>query len=268
MRLTTTSKATALAALALAGLFTPSAQATISAATDDIFIGFRQVGNSTHEYGIDIGQASVYRDAIAPITLALTGLNTDMGNAFGGGTASWKTSGDLLWGAAAATGAAAVGNDDIRTLYVSEPAGTTVTAQIDQSGPSNNIAAYRTGYFRNQTAGSVNQSVSGVGTVVGTVGTPNSSTSWVHFAPTSFVDSNNIAPFESVFNHSFVLYRIPQTQDQSQITTVGTFTFNIGTGVNESSILFTPAVPEPGTLALFGMAALSLGFRRSRRPLA
>lgn len=236
----------------------------LSGQADDLFLGFHQSGNTTTDYVIDLGPASIFRDANTTLTLTLTGLNTDMAAAFSPSTTNWKTSGDISWGIAASPGAGDIGTDLARTIYVSSPLGQTPTAIGSQSGPSNNVGTFKN-YWNTLTAGSVNQTVGGVGTIIGAIGNPGNAASWTHYAGISFGDSNNIAQFDSSLGSSFELFRLPQTTDQAQVKDEGKFTFNIGAGSNNSSIVFTPNVPEPTTGALLCVALVSFAARRQRR---
>jgi hypothetical protein len=179
----------------------------------------------------------------------------DMEGAFG---ASWRTSGDILWGFAGTTQNTTVGIDGPRLLYVSEPTGSAApTAASSQSGPANSIIAFKNYFIESPAPNDMFD-----GTVANSgIGNPTDDPSWTSRASLGF-NSTNLLPLEAPLGTGMDLYRLPQTNDQSLVTNEGLFTINLVT----DTITFTPVVvPEPGTLALLGGAAISLGFSRRRR---
>jgi hypothetical protein len=244
----------AFLALTTFALALPSAQAALNYSPDDLFLGFRQTGNTTRDYVINIGQASAFRDASTPFTLSLNlvAFNNEMTAAFG---ASWKTSGDISWGVVGTTQNTATGSDPIRLLYISEPLGTTPTASSSQSGPANAIIAFKNNWQTTGTETSISNSATE---------DPTQPSSWagsISAAPP--FGSNSLSPIEDTLGNGLELFRIPQTTTGQPVTDEGRFNINLTTG----AITFTPqAVPEPTTTALFCVALGSCaGLRRLRR---
>ncbi|WP_395736195.1 PEP-CTERM sorting domain-containing protein [Prosthecobacter sp.] len=112
----------AITLLAAAGM--AFASTAVNAATTytagDLLLGFRQTGTgaSTNSLVIDIGQASLYRDATGTLNpvLGTAGLDADLAAQFG---PNWYTDGSVKWAIVGTTGAAAVGGDPSNTLYSS-----------------------------------------------------------------------------------------------------------------------------------------------------
>ena len=244
-----TLKYSALAAVA-ATLLTPAANAALTYSTDDLFLGFRQSGNTTTDYVINVGQASAFRDATSTFTLSLPGLATDLSNTFG---ANWAST--VTWGVVGTTqNTATTAPDNLtRLLYSSEPVGTTPTASSSQSGPANSIIAMKN-YWQSLTAtqGTVPNSA---------IGDPNNAGSWTARVSTSFGSPGVLNTIESAVNSNLDLFRIPQTTSGQPATNEGFFSLNTGAGTVSFNV--TP-VPEPSTL-LFGCALVgALGLNRRR----
>lgn len=245
------------AAIALAGiaLFAPSMQAALTYASNDLFLGFRQSGNTTKEYAINIGQASVFRDATSSFTLSLnvTSFAADMQSAFG---LNWRTAGDVYWGVIGTTQNTAAGSDPIRLLYASLPtASTAPAASSSQSGPANNIITFKNAW---QTAG-VEGSVAN--SAIMDPGNANSWTNSVGNAAGPF-GTGALTPLEALIGTQLDLFRMPQTTTLQPVTNEGTFSLN----TTSNLITFAPPVPEPSTTALAGVVLLVwIGRLRSRR---
>ena len=237
----------ALIALASVVVAAPSAMAVLSYASDDLFIGFHQTGNTAKEYIINIGQASTYRDATTPITLSLNAVSfaADMQAAFGAG---WRTSGDVFWGVAGTTQNTAQGSDPIRLLYASEPTGGTApAASSSQSGPSGAIISFKNNWQTNGIAGSVSNSA----TLDPTISTPPSWTNSVGNAAGPF-GTGALNPLEALLATHLDLFRMPQTTTGQSVTNEGTFAINFGA----NTISFVPQVPEPSSAVLAGFGLL------------
>jgi len=95
------------------GLTAAPAGAT-SYANDDLLLAFYATGGegATTSLVIDIGQASLYRDAAGELFLG--SIKTDLENAFG---SDWATRGDVFWGVFGTSYSATVGADGPWTLY-------------------------------------------------------------------------------------------------------------------------------------------------------
>ncbi len=93
MRLLTT------AVLALAGLgltVKPASAAAVSYSNDDLFLGFYASGGtgSSFDYLVNIGQASIYRDATGAFALNIGDIGADLSATYG---SDWNTRSDLYW---------------------------------------------------------------------------------------------------------------------------------------------------------------------------
>ncbi len=119
--------------------------------------GFRATGGTggTFDYLVDIGQASLFRDATVSFTLTGLGdIKSDLDFLFG---ATWITRPDVLWSISGTPGATAAGGDPLRTLYATRPE-TVVGVQsipwtrsnsAGQSTATNKLAAVGGGYVQN-----------------------------------------------------------------------------------------------------------------------
>ena len=249
----------ALIALGAIIIAAPSAKAVLSYASDDLFIGFHQTGNTTKEYEINIGQASTYRDATTPITLSLNTVSfaADMQAAFGTG---WRTSGDVFWGVAGTTQNTAQGSDPIRLLYASEPTGSTApAASSSQSGPAGNIISFKNNWQTNGIEGSVGNSA--------TLDPTALSTSWTNSVGNAAgpFGTGALNPLEALLATKLDLFRMPQTTTGQPVTNEGTFSINFGA----NTISFAPQVPEPSSAVLAGVGLLFwIGRCRYRRAFA
>lgn len=251
-----TIKLTTLAALAVASFATPS-QAALTHTNGDLFVGFREIGNTTNDYLINLGTANQFRDAVTPINITLTNFATDASAAFGG---SWATD-NILWGfvgANANTGASA-GNPG-RTLFLSEPIGTTPIASSSQSGQTLKYNDLKNDWLAQTQSAVTNASI----------GAPGDANSWTNNIVARLNNPIGLTPIETSFATALDLFRVTQTNNPGpNVTNEGQFTFNKGTGV----LTFTPfgfaaPVPEPST-ALFGALALgSMVIRRRRAVVA
>jgi MYXO-CTERM domain-containing protein len=243
---------TTLLAIVTTAITASAGNAALSFTNDDLFLAFRQDGNNVKDYVIDIGQASIYRDATSNITLNLSGLAADLGTAFGGNLSN------VSWGVVGGTqNTAGTAPDNLtRLLYVSEPTGAVPTALSSQSGAATNIVNLKN-YFLTLTAsqGTVSNSA---------FGDPTQPNSWSTRISNAFGFSN-LSPIEGPLGSSLDLFRVPQTTSGQPVTNEGAFSFNSGTSTVTFSVPGGASpVPEPST-ALFG--ALSLGamaFRRRR----
>jgi hypothetical protein len=254
-----------LAVLALAISVTSSAKAVLTYTSDDLFLGFHQTGNTTRDYVINLGQASIFRDATAPFALSTLGITTsafaaDMLFAFG---ANWRTSGDIFWGVVGTTqndNTRPAPDNIIRLLYVSEPLGTTPIASPGQSGPANLVNTFKNIWINPTANGGVERTVPNSATEDPTLA--NSWTGSLANANGPF-GSGNLSPLEDLLANPLDVFRVPQTGTGQPVTNEGRFSINFATDV----ITFTPVVvPEPSSVSLICIATLgSFGLRRLRR---
>ena len=89
-------RTTLLAAIAATGAFTSSTNAALVYNDGDLILAFRATGGTggTTNVLLNIGSASVFRDATSQFTLSLGNLDADLDAIFGGG---WNTRIDLNW---------------------------------------------------------------------------------------------------------------------------------------------------------------------------
>jgi hypothetical protein len=230
-----TLKTTALATLVVAAFSAPSARAALTYTTDDLFLAFRQAGNNTTDYVVNIGQASIYRDATSSIPLNLTGLSADLTTAFGSLTG-------LSWGVVGTTqndNSRPAPDNLIRLIYTSEPIGSSPTASNAQSGPSNNINTFKN-FWLTGTEGTVVNSA---------FESASDANSWNTRVAASFGSPAVLNTIEDSLTNNIDLFRVPQTSSGQVVTNEGYFSFNAG------AVTFVPLVPapEPST-AFFGCA--------------
>src|SRR4051794_22885280 len=112
---------------ALLGLFLAilgvSEASAVTYQAGDLFLGFRATGapGSTKDYLVNIGQASQFTAAAAPLTLSVGDLATDL-NASSLFDSNWKNRADVFWSISGPVGQfAAVGADPAKTLYATRP---------------------------------------------------------------------------------------------------------------------------------------------------
>ena len=255
--------------------------AVVSYNPGDLLLGFRATGGTgaTQDYVVNIGQASLYRDAFAAFTVSVGNIGADLATVFG---ANWHTRSDVLWSVSGTPGnLTPVGSDPAKTLYATrpeDPAGTTADAwkrqsSTNQGTTSNKMASLASGY--SQTAGIPN--VSTLNSDFGVIQNTADVNSYASFMPGG-VNSNATTAF-SAFNPGIEgnfgngtagavldLFRMLNTgganggtANVSPGTFEGRFTIS-NTGV----LTFTPdAIPEPGIAMLLG-AFSAFGIRRRR----
>lgn len=108
----------AAAVLSLIGLGTAAvpARAATTYANDDLLLAFYATGGegSTTSIVLNIGPASLYRDASGEFLLSVGSIATDLANTFG---PDWFTREDVHWGVFGTTYNTVVGDDTAWTLY-------------------------------------------------------------------------------------------------------------------------------------------------------
>jgi hypothetical protein len=244
-----------IAILAIGILAAPSLMATsFTAANGDLLLGFRQSGNNTSDYLIDLTKLDAswtsfnLRDATTPLVLNLgPSLLTDFTTAFGSSGPA-----GLLWGIVASNGNAAANSDPFRTYYLTEPTGSEPLTTTAQSTQINAIAGVA-GQYGPLTSGAITG-----GTILtdGSNGLTSYTNSWTTRVTGTFGNAQ-LAPIEAAFGTNLDFWRMPQGAAGLQ-SNEGTFSFS-GT-----TLTFTPT-PEPGSALLLGLSALGVaGFRRRR----
>lgn len=91
--------------------------------SDDLFLGVRAStgAGATQDYLVNIGQASIYRDATTPFAVpGLGNLGADLSVIF---EENWSTRADVFWSVSGTPGPSAAGGDLARTLYATTPEG-------------------------------------------------------------------------------------------------------------------------------------------------
>ena len=221
-------------------------------------VGFRQTGNNTSDFVIDVSQINsnwtVYnlRDATGTVTLNLgANLGTDFTTAFGSATPS-----NVTWGLAGSEGAGSSNGDPFRTYYLSEPTGGTIPVSTTAHSTQINAIGGIAGQYRSLTTGALAH-----GTILtdGTNGLSAYANSW-STRLTGNLDNAQLNPIETSLSGTLDLWRLPQGSN-TQID-IGTVSFNSAT----DTLTFnpTPAVPEAAT-ALFGCVLLAVVAVNRRR---
>jgi hypothetical protein len=261
----------AITLLAVAGLAFAStaANAATTYTAGDLFLGFRQTGAgaSTNSLVINIGQASLYRDATGTLNpvLGTAGLDADLAAQFG---PNWYTDGSVRWAIVGTTGAGAVAGDPSNTLYSSlkEAAGLNAAGyeQLDngqQSTATTGINSLATTYAgktitdnvaliqSNTTAGTWGKSGTGVGSSFGYSGVWGSTLEQV-VSTTSRLDLSRAVADNINGGGTFG-------------TIEGTFSISSTGGVSFAANV--GAVPEPGRAAFMALGLSAFVLRR-RRP--
>lgn len=237
------------AALAIAAIAAPVAHAAFSYVSGDLFLGFRQIGNNTSDFLVNIGNGQTYRqanDPLSPITLTLSNLSSTLDTIFNTTSGGWATNSNVRWGIFGTTQNDASGPDaTARTLYVSEPVGSAAPlngSSAAQNVPASNMIAVKN-YYQSLTESAV---------VNGSVGTPanaNSFTTRTSGTPFAF---SNISPVIAPITTNLELFRLP-TNVNGPTTDEGTFS------ISGNTLTFTP-VPEPSTYAFMFLGTVGFAY--------
>jgi hypothetical protein len=251
----------ALLALAGVGVFAPGAQAaTTTYNTDDLFLGFRQDGNSTADILIDLGPSFNFRDGLTTGSLNSiigTGLGSLLTANFGN---TWFTDGTVHWGIVGTSGGSLITTNGVQefpnTLYISNP-------ETNSGAPTANINATQAlatsaiTTMKGQWVGLTTSS----GLLNGLVQTPGSTT-WSGEAAASFNDNTQFSAFEGIVGSSTLdLYRLTRTSSSSAADgNKGFFTID-----STGQVSYNTAVPEPTAITMLGGAGMLFLARRRRK---
>jgi len=253
-------------------LMTPSLKAaTLNYNSGDLFLAFRVETDpgSTKDYLVNIGAASTYRDAVAPIVLNIGTIASDLAT-FSGPGVTWNTRSDLWWSISGGTYLSAVNNDPAKTLYATKAETVVGTTEIPWDRQSANLQALAASKFASLgSAYKATNGVSNTSTANSTVGylqNANDTNSYASFQ----TDGASFSYFSGGIEGNFAngasgavldLYRMTPGSGQGEL--LGKFTITSG-GI----VTFTP-VPEPSTALLLGGGLfVALAFFRRKRQLA
>ena len=266
---------TSVLALASGALLGTSAHAANLAYTPgDLFLSFRADGVS-QDYIVDIGAASLYRDATVGSSFTVSGLGnigTDLTTLFG---ANWHNRSDLYWSVIGTPGTtSAVNGDAIKTLYASREE-SVFGEQSDpwmggstfgQGTPSNKITAMGLAY--GSTAGVAN--LSSENSSVAYIQNTSDANSYAFFTASGASFSYFNPTIEGTFTNGAAssaldLYRIPVGSGVP-----GHFegSFQIDNRANVKFNSEIAAVPEPSTYCMTFLGAGLLAFMNRRRQQA
>jgi hypothetical protein len=270
-------KKTALLALAVAAFAGRSAEAAVLTYTPgDLFLGFRSSASTT-DYLINIGQASIYRDAAPGTSFQLTigTIAPDLVAVFG---SNWNSASrpDLFWGVAGSPANVAAGGDATNTLYATAaevPFGTPAPSPASpgtnsaQAAPANKMLNLSTNYTL------AGDSANGVSPAINPAGLRQDGTvagSWASFmGGTQAFTGNSFSYFAGGIEGNFSageegtaidLFRISKNPG-GVASLAGTFTIN-DTGLVTYAVA---AVPEPTSGALLCIGGALVGLARRRR---
>lgn len=291
----------ALAAGSLAITALSANAANSSYAAGDLVLYFQQYGNSNTLY-VDLGAATTYRGAATGPDVAnilnIIDINTQLNAAFGG---SWASLTNLYMGVAgvysSSTNTTAVVNGDPnRSIYVGQSrdaagtvgsvnsAGYSGLSNTNMTQGSNNIIAMNSPFADAAGTNGYNGAAIVSPTSVSNIDNQNpflTSTiqdtgfgifaGGVQQAGTAGTFAANFGPVSNV-EFALDLYRIVATdsaagmvgQGESGILRTGTYEGSF-TLSSDGKVSFVNAVPEPSTYALFGCAAVVIGFVAARR---
>ena len=132
-----------LLATGVASILQTANAALLTYTADDLFLGFRS-SNSTTDFLLNIGQASIYRDALpgSSFQLSIGPILNDLNAVFG---ANWNTAlrGDIFWGVAGTNSTNLTAEPTSQTLYATSPAGSGTPALPNstsgQAAPANRM---------------------------------------------------------------------------------------------------------------------------------
>ena len=236
----------------------------LSYTADDLFLGFRASGGTgaTQCYLVDIGQASIYRDATGNVSPSLGNIASDLTTLFG---ANWYSRSDVFWSVTGTPGASAVGSDGVKLLYATAvQVGGASTAWLGGSTTAQGTAMGKMISMSQQYVATLaavpNYSTSN--SLVGLIQNNTDPNSYSQYAtgPSGISFGFFNPTVEGTVSSVLDLYRIPTGIYNQEAPSVGSFSLN-SSGV----LTFAKPVPEPSSLGLFGAAsALLVAWTRKR----
>lgn len=270
----------ALAAIAALGLVNPPAHAadsTVTYATDNLLLGFRQTTGqgASEDYLVDLGPVQNFNFNTS-FTIQSTGttgygsVGTDLSNIFGTGYYTTidpnteKTAVLFSLEADSGTTGTGTGSDPKDTLYTTVPVGTAPFNRASQSLQSGGATAIQNA-GNNGYTGKTSTANSDEGIEQGT----GDGSSYASYQPGGINTNNDSFKYFNPSNEG----QISDTVEFERLATgtgtgmdLGTFSLD-----NSGDLTFTSAtaVPEPATYASFFLAAASVFMiaRRNRRPV-
>jgi len=269
------------AVLALAGvglMASPARAAILTYSDDDLILGFHATGGTgvTLDYMVNLGQASIYRDATGTFKLDgsngspinLGNIGADLAATFG---SDWSTRDDLYWGIFGSSNSSDIGSDIAGTEYASKAETTYGTARAAfnranlgiQTQTGGKISAAGIAYAQNYTS----TANSPKGAIQNTTDPDSYASYQTNSGTTSFTNIlGALGTFSNGANQSALdLFRMtPSGVANQKGSYEGTFTIDGTSGVITFSTTPPSAVPEPSTYGL-AMAAAAVAFIVARR---
>lgn len=269
----------ALMAIAGMALATTSAHAVVTYEQGDLLLGFRKAGVST-DVVINIGQASLYRDATSNFNVSVGNLSSLLSANFGG---TWATDSGLLWSVIGApTTTADFNGDTLGTFYVSREETTAFTQSALYSVNSTNrdlvdprIQSVQNLFNGLTEAGGNNFAALWDNTVTvgiaegdwsdAMIGTGRSNLAFGSFAPTQIQGGDP----SGISTNGLDLYRLlAGSGGTTGETYEGTFRIDSTGALAFNTAPSVAAVPEPSRMILLGVGLAGLVMRRRRNVAA
>jgi hypothetical protein len=270
MKITGFSKTVLLVTASVAIVATTNAQ-SLTYSNGDLFLGFRASGGTgaTQDVLVDIGQASTFLTASAPISLSLGDLQSKLASTFG---ANWNTRSDLFFSVSGTN----LSTDTANTLYATiaqAVPGSEPTTWLRRSGSAqsstNSLMTGMANQYNNYSATVANPAV---------IQNTTDANSYASFQPGGAnagpAPGASFAVYNPTIEGTFangtsgvtldVVRLLPSTTQNQHGVDIGDFTID-----NSANVIFTPdsfeAVPEPSTIACAAMGTLVLLLRLRRR---
>jgi len=240
----------------------------------DLFLGFRATGGTgaTQTYLVNIGQASVFRDAAtgSSSNLALGNLGADLAGIYGG---TWFNRSDLFWGVAGAVSGGVAG-DPANTLYASRAEPTVGTLADAWLRKSNNAQTTTVSKIQGAALGYLNAGNSTANSTFAVIQNTTDPNNWASFQPgganaTGGVSFGAFQPtIEGGFANGVAGTRLDLFSMTTSATTGLPGTYQGTFAIDQNGAVNYMVVPEPTALALLGVFGGALGLTRHRRRTA